>query len=291
MLGQLWQPCPRCHTEPVCVTCEHCEGHCTCIAVSEPTPEERTATAGQQAQAAQERAAQKAAQEAVWEAFEATLPPQFVMCEGNRRALLTVGERLDTPQPPAPAHSRTYFRATTPAGRQVLLCSYGNATIAHGEDDALDEIVTAALILTPRVAFGLLANEIAVNELDYQHTGNRDVGRILRVLGREEVIRVAQSERIICAYTGSTMRGEKLADKGQKEAEERYGLDIEWVEFGGYTQFVKRHLLPEACQDRAVFSTTSLYQAESTGQWYIGNSSQTHWVPISHDLAALLSTT
>lgn len=290
MLGQLWQPCPRCHTEPVCVTCEHCERHCTCIAVSESTPEERAAIARREAQATQDRA-QHAAQEAAWQAFEATLPSQSVMCEGHRLALLTLGERLDTPQPPAPAHPRTYVRATTPAGRPVLVCSYGNATIAHGEDDALDEIVTTPITLTPRVAFGLLASEIAVNELNFQHTGNCDVNRILRVLGRDAVIHVARSEPITCAYTGSSTSGEKRTDKGQREAAERYGLHIEWVEFKGYAPFGKRHLLPEVCQDPAVFSTTSLYQAESTGQWYVGNSRQTHWVPIGDDLAAVLSMT
>jgi hypothetical protein len=30
MQGQLWQECPRCHAEPVCVDCERCETHCRC---------------------------------------------------------------------------------------------------------------------------------------------------------------------------------------------------------------------------------------------------------------------
>ncbi len=30
MNGQLWQECPVCGREPVCVDCEHCEKHCTC---------------------------------------------------------------------------------------------------------------------------------------------------------------------------------------------------------------------------------------------------------------------
>lgn len=28
--GQLWEPCPRCGREPVCVECGYCERHCTC---------------------------------------------------------------------------------------------------------------------------------------------------------------------------------------------------------------------------------------------------------------------
>lgn len=30
MKGQLWQPCPVCDAEPVCVDCERCRRHCTC---------------------------------------------------------------------------------------------------------------------------------------------------------------------------------------------------------------------------------------------------------------------
>jgi hypothetical protein len=30
MTGQLWQPCPRCDAEPVCVDCERCARHCRC---------------------------------------------------------------------------------------------------------------------------------------------------------------------------------------------------------------------------------------------------------------------
>jgi len=32
MKGQLWEPCPRCDDEPVCVTCGYCERHCKCSA-------------------------------------------------------------------------------------------------------------------------------------------------------------------------------------------------------------------------------------------------------------------
>lgn len=28
--GQLWEPCPRCGTEPVCVDCGYCKTHCKC---------------------------------------------------------------------------------------------------------------------------------------------------------------------------------------------------------------------------------------------------------------------
>ncbi len=28
--GQLWQPCPICGQEPVCLDCERCYNHCTC---------------------------------------------------------------------------------------------------------------------------------------------------------------------------------------------------------------------------------------------------------------------
>ena len=28
--GQLWEPCPRCGTEPVCLDCGLCEQHCRC---------------------------------------------------------------------------------------------------------------------------------------------------------------------------------------------------------------------------------------------------------------------
>ena len=28
--GQLWEPCPKCDTEPVCVDCGYCARHCTC---------------------------------------------------------------------------------------------------------------------------------------------------------------------------------------------------------------------------------------------------------------------
>ena len=30
MIGQLWEPCPQCGTEPVCANCGYCEGHCQC---------------------------------------------------------------------------------------------------------------------------------------------------------------------------------------------------------------------------------------------------------------------
>jgi hypothetical protein len=30
MNGQLWEPCPRCDTEPVCADCGYCRRHCTC---------------------------------------------------------------------------------------------------------------------------------------------------------------------------------------------------------------------------------------------------------------------
>ena len=30
MGGQLWEPCPRCHAEPVCSECGYCEKHCRC---------------------------------------------------------------------------------------------------------------------------------------------------------------------------------------------------------------------------------------------------------------------
>ena len=35
MNGQLWQEC-FCGTEPVCATCECCEGHCTCPTQARP---------------------------------------------------------------------------------------------------------------------------------------------------------------------------------------------------------------------------------------------------------------
>jgi len=28
--GQLWEPCPRCGDEPVCLDCGYCEKHCVC---------------------------------------------------------------------------------------------------------------------------------------------------------------------------------------------------------------------------------------------------------------------
>jgi len=28
--GQLWEPCPICGREPVCLDCGRCEKHCTC---------------------------------------------------------------------------------------------------------------------------------------------------------------------------------------------------------------------------------------------------------------------
>lgn len=28
--GQLWEPCPRCRTEPVCMDCGLCRRHCRC---------------------------------------------------------------------------------------------------------------------------------------------------------------------------------------------------------------------------------------------------------------------
>jgi hypothetical protein len=28
--GQLWEPCPRCDEEPVCLDCGYCERHCRC---------------------------------------------------------------------------------------------------------------------------------------------------------------------------------------------------------------------------------------------------------------------
>lgn len=28
--GQLWEPCPICGVEPVCLDCGYCENHCTC---------------------------------------------------------------------------------------------------------------------------------------------------------------------------------------------------------------------------------------------------------------------
>lgn len=28
--GQLWEPCPRCSTEPVCLDCGYCRNHCGC---------------------------------------------------------------------------------------------------------------------------------------------------------------------------------------------------------------------------------------------------------------------
>ncbi len=28
--GQLWEPCPRCDREPVCLDCGLCEKHCRC---------------------------------------------------------------------------------------------------------------------------------------------------------------------------------------------------------------------------------------------------------------------
>lgn len=30
MNGQLWEPCPRCDTEPVCADCGYCQTHCSC---------------------------------------------------------------------------------------------------------------------------------------------------------------------------------------------------------------------------------------------------------------------
>lgn len=30
MTGQLWQECPRCGEEPVCIDCERCKKHCRC---------------------------------------------------------------------------------------------------------------------------------------------------------------------------------------------------------------------------------------------------------------------
>ena len=28
--GQLWEPCPRCGDEPVCLDCGYCRRHCVC---------------------------------------------------------------------------------------------------------------------------------------------------------------------------------------------------------------------------------------------------------------------
>ena len=35
MNGQLWEPCPRCHTEPVCAMCGYCARHCVCTQLRE----------------------------------------------------------------------------------------------------------------------------------------------------------------------------------------------------------------------------------------------------------------
>lgn len=38
MNGQLWEPCPRCGAEPVCVNCGYCERHCRCGRPQPPRP-------------------------------------------------------------------------------------------------------------------------------------------------------------------------------------------------------------------------------------------------------------
>jgi len=35
MNGQLWEPCPKCDTEPVCLDCGYCQRHCRCAADAE----------------------------------------------------------------------------------------------------------------------------------------------------------------------------------------------------------------------------------------------------------------
>ena len=35
MKGQLWEPCPVCDTEPVCVNCGRCQRHCYCAQEAE----------------------------------------------------------------------------------------------------------------------------------------------------------------------------------------------------------------------------------------------------------------
>ena len=35
MRGQLWEPCPKCDADPVCVDCGYCRTHCTCASDAE----------------------------------------------------------------------------------------------------------------------------------------------------------------------------------------------------------------------------------------------------------------
>ena len=39
MSGQLWQECPKCGTEPVCLDCEYCSRHCHCGKPQPVSPE------------------------------------------------------------------------------------------------------------------------------------------------------------------------------------------------------------------------------------------------------------
>lgn len=41
MRGQLWQECPRCNAEPVCVDCEQCATHCRCAQQEKDAAERR----------------------------------------------------------------------------------------------------------------------------------------------------------------------------------------------------------------------------------------------------------
>lgn len=41
MRGQLWEECPRCDTDPVCVDCGYCRRHCECAQVDEDRKQAR----------------------------------------------------------------------------------------------------------------------------------------------------------------------------------------------------------------------------------------------------------
>ena len=186
---------------------------------------------------------------AQWAAFRANLGAS-VMCEGERLTALTLGADLGGPPPPPP-----------PA------------------EDALDELTLIGLTLTPGRAFELLTDEINVSQ-GFTHTGNQDVHRQIRQVGRAHLIDLARSVQHQRLY-GGTQSGAPLYPNGERETQDRYGVPVTWLAFQGYARWSAPR--PPGLNS----SWNHLYLADD-GTWWLGTYAAQDLHPLTDEQARQL---
>lgn len=243
MNGQLWQECEarRCAAQPVCIDCMHCQAHCQCRA------EPGAPDAGGAAPVRSDPPAQP----------DPPLSEASVLCEGRRLNAVTLGPTL-TARAGQPGVQ--YRSGTTPSGRPVTVAFSDYGVRAHGQQDALDELLLAGFTLSPAAAFDLLTDAHNATH-GFRHALNEDAPRLADLAGRDALITAVRSAPHVRRVSGRGPSG-VLYPHGEREVEQAHGLSVQWVTFSGYPAALTADERQRGLQE--------LYRAEETGTWYLG---------------------